>query len=600
MILILLALVGRVAYLQTYSRQENIRRAERMQYQTMPLQARPGNIFDSHGIMMAGSVQTQILYADPKFMQECYQTDGRTLTDMDDDLTKLAKIIDKDPLQLSQLMSDRATARFVKITENLDDETVKHIKELHMPGLGMLPMNNRWYPMGSIAAHVIGTRGKDGKGLEGLELRYDKTLTGQDGYARMLKDAKRRSIAMAAEDYLPPQHGRHLMLTIDANIQMIAEQELAASCEKAKAKRGEVVVMNPQTGEVLALANWPTFNPQNLEDSTPELRRNNTLVAPYEPGSTSKPFIATAALAWNFTRMDEVWRLGGKTWFPGYAGRKVTDVHGYPQLSTWDVLVKSSNIGMCMLGNRMGNAKLHEALIAFGFGQPTGIELPGENGGRVNALRNWNRFSTESVCQGYEIMVTPLQLARAMSVIANGGRMVYPRIVKGELDAEGNLIPAARPTPLGLEKRVVDPRTAADVRRILCDVPIRGTGRGTRNANWNLFGKTGTAHISGGKAGYNDSKYTSSYIGGAPYENPQLVIAFIIHEPDRSIAHYGGAVSAPGANKALGRMLAYLQTPASPDLQLPPANMADKIWNYNPKEYARMFGIPKEEVSARD
>lgn len=590
LVTILVTLVGRVAYLQTYGRQQTIRQAERMQHQTVALRYRPGSIFDANGIMMAGSVQTQILYVDPKFMQECYQKDGRTLVDMDDDVTRLSRIIDKNPVEISQVLSDRAGSRFVKIAENLDEETVKHVNALDMPGLGFVPMNVRYYPMGSIAAHILGSRGKDGKGLEGLELKYDSLLTGKDGYARMLKDARRRSIAIAAEDLLPPQHGRHLMLTVDANIQMIAEQELASQCQKMKAKRGEVIVMNPHTGEVLALANYPTFNPQNLEDSTAELRTNKAINWPYEPGSTIKPFILTPALMWKFTRLDEVWPINGPTWVTSY-GRRITDVHGYPKLATWDVIVKSSNIGMCMLGNRMGNPILHRALTLFQFGTPTGIELPGEDGGRVSPLRRWTKYSTESVSQGYELMVTPLQLARGMCAIANGGRLVQPYIVKGELDASGNLIPSARSK--GVAPQVIDPRTSTEIRRAMSDVVIRGTARGNRSEIWNLFGKTGTAHISGGTAGYNDSKYTSSFIGGAPMENPQLVIAFIIHEPDKSIAHYGGAVSAPGAARVLTRALAYLQIPASPDLPLPPQNIADVLWGYNPKEYARKFGTPK-------
>ena len=601
LVMLLTGMIGRVAYLQTYGRQATIRSAERMHSQTVTLRSRPGNIFDCHGIMMAGSVQTQILYMDPKFMLECYQTDGRTLDDMDDDLNKLAKVIDKDRSFFSQLVADpeRVNSRFVKVVENLDEQTVKRINELHIPGLGTIPMNVRNYPMGSIAAHVLGTRAKDGKGLEGLELKYDEVLTGKDGYARLLKDAKRRSIGLAEEDYCPPEHGKHLMLTIDANIQMIAEQELAAACEKNKAKRGEVVVMDPQTGDVLALANWPTFNPQNLEDSSMELRRDNALVSPFEPGSIIKPFIMSPAFAWHVTRPDEIWPLHGATWITPY-GRPIKDVHGYPELCTWDVLVKSSNIGMSMLGNRMGNPRLHQALTGFGFGQPTGIELPGEDPGLLRPLRKWSRVSTESISQGYELMVTPIQLARAMSCIANGGRMVYPRIVKGELDPSGNLIAAKRPTPLGLELNVIDPITAAQMRRIMCDVPIRGTARGTRSLLWNLFGKTGTAHISNGKAGYSDSKYNSSYLGGAPYEDPKLVIAMLIHEPDKSIAHYGGAVSAPAANRALNRMLAYLQVPASPDLPLPPENLQKVIYSYNAKEYARNNAVMKDDEDPQD
>ncbi len=589
LILMLCALVGRVAYLESYGRQQTIRQAEREHFQTMTLRARPGSIFDSNGIMMAGSIQTETLYCDPKFMQECYQTDGRTLTDMDDDITKLSHILDRDPIELSQILSDRATSRFVKLAETLDDPTVQRIKALKIPGLGMIPVDVRYYPMGSIAAHVLGGRGKDGVGLDGLELKFDSTLTGKAGYARMLKDAQRRSMSIAAEDYVPAQHGKHLMLTIDANIQMIAEQELADSCSKVKAKRGEVVVMNPETGEVLALANWPTYNPQNMDDSTAETRTNKAINWPYEPGSTIKPFILTPALAAHITRLDEIWPLNGAHYTTPY-GRKVSDVHGYPKLATWDVLVKSSNIGMSMLGERMGNANLFKAVTTFNFGKQTGIELPGEDSGRVSPLRKWTKYSTESIAQGYELMVTPLQLARGMCAIANGGRLVSPHIVKGTLDDNGDLIPMARKNtagPIAIDPVVIDPTAAAQIRRVLCDVPIRGTARGTQSETWNIFGKTGTAHISGGTAGYNDQRYTSSYIGGAPYEHPKLVIAFIIHEPDRSIAYFGGAVSAPGATRVLTRSLAYLQVPASPDLALPPANVANVLWAYNPKEYNR-------------
>ncbi|CAN5416359.1 penicillin-binding protein [soil metagenome] len=584
LVCLLCGLVGRVAYLQSYGRQGSIRQAERQQHQMMTMRARPGSIFDSNGIMMAGSVQTQSLYCDPKFMQECYQTDGRTLADMDDDVTKLAHIIDRDPIEISQTLSDRATSRFVKLADNLDEATVTRVNQLKMFGLGMVPMNVRYYPMGSIAAHILGARGKDGVGLDGLELKYDSTLTGKAGYARMLKDASRHTIDISAEDYVPPEHGKHLMLTVDANIQMIAEEELAASCEHVKAKRGEVVVMDPVTGDVLALANWPTYNPQNIEDSTPELRTNKAINWPYEPGSTIKPFIMSPALMWHITRLDEVWPINGPHWVTNY-GRKVTDVHGYPKLATWDVLVKSSNIGMSMLGNRMGNTNLFKAISSFNFGRQTGIELPGEDPGRVNPLRKWNKYSTESVSQGYELMVTPLQLARGMCAIANGGRLVTPHIVKGTLDANGDLIPSQRSGRA--DPIVLDRRTADEIRRVMCDVPIRGTARGTQSDTWNFFGKTGTAHISGGKSGYDEQRYTSSYIGGAPAENPRLVIAMIIHEPDRTIAHYGGAVSAPGANKCLSRALAYLQVPASPDLSLPPPNIANVLWSYNAKEYNR-------------
>ncbi len=245
---------------------------------------------------------------------------------------------------------------------------------------------------------------------------------------------------------------------------------------------------------------------------------------------------------------------------------------------------------MSMLGERLGNARLHKAFSLWQFGHRTGIELPGEDPGQLNPLPKWNSFSTESVSQGYEIMVTPIQICRAFCAYANGGYLVQPTLIKGVLDADGDVIAnSAEPDPSSFP-RVLDPSTAAIVRRILCDVPIRGTaaGTGTRSLIWNIFGKTGTAYISEGKAGYSATKFNSSFIAGAPAENPKLVIAFIVHEPNRAKGHFGGWVAAPGASRVLQRCLAYLQVPPSPDLPLPPAQLANELWQYNPRVYDRV------------
>lgn len=590
---LLLTLLGRVGYLQTYGREKTVRRAERQQHQNEILESRRGSIYDCNGMLMAGTVQSTSLFIDPKFMQEEFQANGRSLTEMDKAIEKLAHLLDKDPFEMSQLLGDRYESRYIRVADHLDERTVAEIEKMKLPGVGFTPMNERYYPMGAIAAHVLGGVGEEGKGLEGLELKFEKQLAGRNGFKTTLKDARRRPISVAADDYLPPQNGQHLMLTIDSSIQMIAEQELAKACEQFNAKRGEVVVMDPKTGDVLALANWPAFNPQNLEDSTPEIRRNRALVDPYEPGSTIKPFIAGPALQWNITRINEVFPIHGPVYLTPY-GRKVTDVHGYDKLALWDVLVKSSNIGMSMLGERMGNQKLHEALTSFGFNRPTGIELPGEDPGMVNPIKKWNKFSTESVSQGYELMVTPIQLARAFSAYANGGRLVTPRIVKGVLDADGGVVARTSKTDLQLLPQAIDPVTAAQVKRVLCDTVIRGTAQKARSKTWNIFGKTGTAHVSHGKAGYSDSAYTSSFIGGAPAENPQVVIAMIIHEPDKAKAHFGGTVSAPAACAALERVLAYQQVPASPNLPVPPPQIANVLYNFDPRVYSNRVATAGE------
>lgn len=587
--LALSGMVGRVAYLQTYGRERTINSADRQQHVMEKLVSRRGCIYDANGCLMAGTIQTQTLYVDPKFLYDWYQTDGKSLATMDEDIRKLAKLIDKDPFELSQSLSDKYDTRYLKIAENLDEQAVEEILKLNIPGIGVQPQNQRYYPMGSIAAHLLGGVGKDDqgqaeKGLEGLELRFNKELAGKDGSQRVLKDARRRPLVVSAEDYFPPQHGQHLILTIDSCIQMIAEQELAHTCTEFKAQRGEVVVMDPKTGDVLALANWPTFNPQNLDDSQQEVRRNRCLTDPYEPGSTFKPFLAGPALKQGITHVSEVFPVHGPHYVTPY-GRKVTDVHGYDQLAFWDVLVKSSNIGMCMLGERMGNAKLYNAMRSFGFGHTTGIELPGEDPGRVNPLAKWTKYSTESVSQGYEVMVTPLQLCRAFCAYGNGGHLVAPRLIKGTLTPDGQIASRTETTSLQLMPSVLDPTTAMEVRRVLCDVVVRGTATKARSKTWNIFGKTGTAHISTGKGGYSDSKFTSSFMCGAPFEDPRIIVTMIIHEPDKAIAHYGGSVAGPGASKLIERALAYLQVRPSPDLPLPSPAVAAVLYGYNEKLY---------------
>jgi cell division protein FtsI/penicillin-binding protein 2 len=550
-------------------------------------------------MLMAGTVQSQTLFIDPKFMQDCFQEDGKSLVEMDKAIEKLSNIVDMDAFELSKMLGDRYESRYVKVAEHLDESAVKQIELLDLPGVGFTPTDERYYPMGSIAAHVLGGVQKDNIGLEGVELKFDKLLKGKDGSKRTLKDARRHPIAVAAEDYFPAENGRHLILTIDSNVQMISEQELALRCEMYRADRGECVVMDPKSGDVLALANWPTFHPQNLEDSKPETRRDRVLTDPYEPGSTIKPFIAGPAFAWNITHPTEIIHTGGKRWYTPYH-RLIEDVHGYDDLAMWDVLVKSSNIGMSQLGERMGNEKLHQALSSFHFGQPTGIELPGEDPGRVNPLDKWTKFSTESVSQGYEVMVTPMQLARGFSAYANGGRLVQPHIIKGILDERGNVIERTKHQALEMMPEAIDSVTAATMKRILCDVPIRGTAVGARSATWNIFGKTGTAHVSQGKAGYADNKYTSSFMGAAPAENPRLVCVMIVHEPDaeyataHGLSHYGGAVAAPGATRVLERCLAYMQVPKSPDLPIPPPQIASVLYNFDAKLYTNRMATVKE------
>ena len=582
----LVGMTGRVAYLQTFARQKTIRSAEGQQHVTQPIPARPGTVFDRNGHMLAGSLQTSTLYIDPKFMLQQYQREKRNLNQMDEDLRKLCRLVELDYDDLLDLLARHAEDRYEKLAEDVSAQVAAEVEKLDIPGVGFEASVRRFYPMGSVAAHVLGAVGKEGSGLEGIELQYRKLLAGKPGFRRVEKDARGRAIGIDAGDLVPPQHGKHLMLTLDANIQIMAEEELGKVCRTFGAKYGEVVVMDPHTGEVLALANYPTFNPQNLEDSTPRDRLNRAIVVPYEPGSTLKPFIVGPALEARQTRLTDVWPIEAISHNP-YGRRRVTDVHFYGPLSTWDVLVKSSNIGMSMLAERMGNPALHAALKQFGFGQRTGIELPGEDQGLLFPLRRWGHASTVSIAQGYEMMVTPLQLARAYCTYANGGRLIKPRLVRGTLDEDGQVIESQPPTKLDDCPQAVGPRAVRQIQQALSDVVIRGTAQGKGSKYWNIFGKTGTAHISRGRAGYAANLYNSSFMGAGPLEDPRVVVVMVVHEPDPRKGKYGGTVSAPAAIKLLERTLAYLQVPPSPMLQPPPADVASVLVNFDAKKYEK-------------
>jgi len=590
--LLMAAISGRVVYLQTIGRERTIHSAERQHNVTEELLARRGGVYAADGTLMACTVLTRSLFIDPKFFADAYTADDRDCADYYKAIAKLAKFIDKKPAELARELTDRYQTRYYKVADNLDDAACDAIARLNLPGVGFTYQSQRNYPMGALAAHVLGGCGKDGHGLDGLEHQCDKELNGINGEKRTLKDAKRRPIAVAAEDYRSPEHGKHLVLTIDANIQLFAEEELRKTCEHFGAAHGEVVVMDPRTGDILAIANYPTFNPQTLEDAPPEDRCNRAIVVPYEPGSTIKPYIAGPALAWGITRPDEIFTLHGAHYTTPY-GRHISDVHGYDHLAMWDVLVKSSNIGMSMLGERLGNARIWRALTAFGYGTRTGIDLPGENPGKVSPLKKWTKYSTESCAQGYELMVTPLQLCRGFCAYANGGHLVQPHVVRGMLDDDGHLVSRASVEDLALMPMVLDAKTADLVRRILCDVVLRGTASHCGSKTWNVFGKTGTAHIAE-HGHYSETRFNSSFIAGAPFENPRLVVSYIIHDPTKN-AHFGGTVAAPGAVALLERSLDYLQVPSSPELAPPPSNIANVLYEFNPSIYHRQQVVARGE-----
>ena len=400
---------------------------------------------------------------------------------------------------------------------------------------------------------------------------------------------------MDAQDYLPPQHGQHLVLTIDSNLQMIAEQELRDEVEHVKGSRGEFVAMDPDTGEILALANYPTFNPQTLSDSTPELRRNSAVVAPYEPGSTFKPFIVGPAFMWNVTTPWEVWPIPGAdvvyALWPGHHGRGTLrrSVH-VGRAGAFEqhphVAVERAD-GQCPAASGDHRFRVRQA----NGDRFAAARMPGV----VYNLNKWTHKSTESMAQGYEVMVTPLQLATGVFGLCQRGKAgdAAPAAGDGRSGRKGRFASAAS----GFRFVAAGDRSGdggARCGRILCDVVIRGTAAGTRSKIWNIAGKTGTAHIAEAH-GYSATRFNSSFMCCAPYENPRLVVVCVIHDPDRKIAHYGGKVAAPVAVKFIERALTYMEVPASPDLPLPPPQVAGVLFDYSENDYTdRNVGALKE------
>lgn len=592
--MLVLTLLGRVAWLETRGAARIADRVDRQQHVTERLIARRGSIFDSTGQLLAGSVQVEAVFVDPMEIVDAFDAKHGGSTALEKQLDALGKLIDRDGFELLQTIGDKYPARYLEIAKRVDATTVAAVRKLNLPGVGTTFTNERVYPMGSLAAHVLGGVGADGKGLDGVELTCEKTLAGVDGSKRSLKDAGRRAIGTDDDDYHAAKHGGQLVLTIDANVQAIVEQELAAAVAQFEANSAECVVMDPSNGEIVALANYPTYSPQFPGESKPNQRVNRALVFPYEPGSTIKPYIVSRALDQKLAKLTDVFKLGGIKWQTPY-GRTITDVHSFGDLALWDVLVKSSNIGMSQLAEKMGNAQLYSGLSSFGFGRPTDVDLPGEGKGILRPVRKWSKASTESLAQGYELLVTPLQMARAMCAVANGGRLVTPRVVKGTLDDDGSDVDTLAGKRPAMFASVVKDDTSASVRRVLADIPIRGTATKARSDVYNLFGKTGTAHRAvGGR--YDTSHYTSSFVGGAPYESPRLVIAFVVHDPDKTKGHYGGIVAAPAASRVLERSLQYLNVPPSPSLAPPSQEIASVLNEFDAKAYEKKSsGVAKAE-----
>ena len=549
-ILVLAGLLGRCAYLQLSPATAQWRqRAEQQQKQTIRLSAKRGSILDRAGRILACDVRARGVFADPYIL-----ADPGMATE------KLAGILGISKGDLLAKIEEKRDGRFVWLKRDVSDEQAGLVGELGIRGIAVQSYQQRAYPQGKLAGQLLGFTGADRTGLEGMEKKFEVDLAGQQGYQQRTADPGRRTLWAPARDYRAVQDGANLVLTIDSAIQQISEAQLQEACEKYKAKWGVAVVMDPSNGEVLAMANWPSFAPAKFMGTGVQERRNRCVTDVFEPGSTFKCFVASKALdAELFTADEEIYCHDGNY---RIGGRTLHDHHPYGKLSFEDVVVHSSNIGMAIVGQRMGNKRLYQSLRDFGFGQKTQVGLAGESVGMVAKLDKWTSYSTSSVPMGQEIGVTAIQMVRAFCAIANGGLLYEPRVVREVVGANGEVL--WRSVADKKPSRALKESAAKIMReRILTNVVQRGTGTRAKLLGWGVFGKTGTSQVAG-EGGYLADKFVGSFLAGAPVGEPRVCVLVVIGEPQRSLGYYGGTVAAPAVGAILEQTLGYLGVPPEP------------------------------------
>ena len=536
----------RLVYLQIFRYGSFEQRAQHQQQRTVEVSARRGIIYDRAGRELAMSIAVDSAFAVPT-----------EIPDLPNTISLISRITNSDPRELLAHCKGKS---FCWVARRADAETADRIRSLNLRGIYFQKESKRFYPKGELAAQIIGYVGTDDEGLSGIEREYDEQLNGRPGEMVISVDARRKWFGSVEKQ---PEPGQNVVLTIDQQIQFIAERELQTAMDETHAESGTVVVENPRTGEILALANRPTFNPNLTRDITPQKLKNHAVSDVYEPGSTFKVVTISAALDENLTRPEEKFdcQMGSIVVF----GRRIHDWHPFGVLSVSDVLAHSSDVGAIKIALRLGDERMYKYIRAFGFGQQTGIELPAETRGLAKPLNRWSKVSIGAIAMGQEIGVSPLQLASMVSSIANDGVVVGSRIVAARTE------PQATPQRIGFhavnERRAISPMTAALMRQMMQGVVLHGTGRKAILEGYSSAGKTGTAQkIDPGTHTYSRTKYIASFAGFAPVNNPAIVCVVILDSPIGG--HHGGEVGAPVFHRIAQQVLEYLHAPH--DAELPP------------------------------
>lgn len=543
------ALIGRLIHLQGAQHHLMHTKVDRQSTFTEALTARPGEIVDRNGHVLAMTVTRNSIYAVPSRIEDARQFAWQA-----------ASVTGIDADQLLETIRRSSDKHFIWIRRRVANDVADAFRDLQLPDdtWGFRREYLRQYPQGNVAAHVLGMRDIDNVGHGGLEQSLNDHIRGQDGQRVMTRDARGVVMEVEASESQTPVHGRSVVCTIDLLTQLAIERQLDDVMDRWQPVGACAVVMEPHSGEVLAMASRPAFDPNRPSEVPDNAWRNLTVSAVFEPGSTFKPFIVGWAMhRQSLNRTEQIQCFNGAY----RMGRRILhDHHSYTSLSVEDVLVKSSNIGMARIAERIGLQQLYEGTMAFGFGRRTGIELPGEVPGLVRRRADWDEYSLGSIPMGQELAVTPLQLISAHAVLANGGRLVRPHLL---LDSADRL----SPSPLAAVETVeatapvestVLHRHIAEwiVQHPMKQVVERGTGKSARSDRMSIFGKTGTAQkVDEDTGAYSNSRHICSFVCGAPAESPEVLVLVMVDEPTEPGSHYGGTVAAPAAADILKRSL---------------------------------------------
>ena len=535
------AVFGRLSYLQLIKHGEYLARAQRQQQRTIEITPKRGIIYDRNLRALAMSVPVKSAFAVPAEIAD-ESLAARLLSGV--------LRVPQDVLE-ARMASSRS---FVWISRKLPPEKVEAIEALNLKGIYFQDENQRFYPKRDLAAHVLGFVDPDEKGLAGIEYELDSQIRSKSEKIVVMADARQRWFDGGEAQR---ERGANVVLTLDEKIQYIAQRELLAAIEKTHAMAGSVIVMNPNTGEVLAMANWPRFNPNVASEAPAESRMNRAISALYEPGSTFKVITLAAAFDQDITRPNEVFDCENGAIY--IAGHRIRDHKPFGLLNVADILAQSSDVGAIKIAVRLGAPRFYEYIRAFGFGAPTGVDLPGESKGILHRLESWSAISIGSVSMGQEIGVTPIQLITAVSAIANGGLLIKPHVVQ-QIKRGEQVLPMPASLSAAEPRRVIRPETAATLRRLMEGVVLHGTGPLARLDGWTAAGKTGSAQkIDPATGRYSPTQLIASFTGFAPISNPAVTILISLDSPVG--LHEGGQVAAPVFKRIAEQVLSYLDVP---------------------------------------